>query len=61
MKRMICVCLLSTLLFVACKKKEKQVTMSGKISSETTKIVISLKGNNYLSVKETPAFNKYFW
>jgi hypothetical protein len=37
MKRMICVCLLSSLLFVACKKKEQSVAEPDKFASETAK------------------------
>jgi hypothetical protein len=38
MKRMICVCLLSALLFVACKKKEQPVAELGKSVSEAAKM-----------------------
>ena len=39
MKRMICVCLLSSFFFIACKKKEQPVAKVGKAASETAKMV----------------------
>ena len=41
MKRMICVCLLSTLLFVACKKKEQSGTEVGKTANAAAKMAVS--------------------
>lgn len=40
MKRMICVCLLSTLLFVACKKKEQSGTEVGKTANAAAKMAV---------------------
>lgn len=39
MKRMVCACLISSLFFVACKKKEQPVAEAGKSAIETAKMI----------------------